>query len=223
MAPTKPPPHNHCDDPSIPLHTLDCEHIIKPPSSPSTPVCFPAPKSSCSTNCTRSIYSAKPQLPLAWLERQENLHQHPFICPACIEDRIRSQYPRYLEDQQKNRAASQKVTDDVETNVQLWTYEAVLKAVEKGGRVCEAEDRAGIFRIKYLEGFRALGQRTDAMNGVWDMRNGCAQEIGVEEQDRATPDEDVEMDNLAEHLLDAKIAIARDSAMDELADGVSGL
>ncbi|KAI4673534.1 uncharacterized protein J4E88_008589 [Alternaria novae-zelandiae] len=172
---------------------------------------------------TAIIYTIKPQLPLSWLKRQENLHAHPFICPVCIEDRIRSQYSRYLEDHQKNRSASQKVMDDVETNVQLWTYEAVLEAVAKGGRVCEAEDKAGIFRIKYLEGFKALGQRRDAMNGVWDMRNGCAQEIGVEEQDRATPDEDAEMDDLVEQLSEAKIAIAQDSAVDDLAEGVSGL
>ena len=140
----------------------------------------------------------------------------------CIEDRIRSQYPRYLE-KQKGRSGARESTDDVETNVQLWTYEAVLKAVEKGGRVCEAEDRVGIFRIKYLEGFKALGQRRDAMNGVWDMRNGCAQEIGVEEQNRATPDEDAEMDDLAEQLLGAKIATAQDSAIDDLMEGVSRL
>ncbi|KAI4649057.1 uncharacterized protein J4E78_008575 [Alternaria triticimaculans] len=199
-----------------------CEHIIKPPSSPPTPMCFPVPKSPCSSNCTRSIYSAKPQLPLAWLKRQENLHQHPFICPVCIEDRIRSQYPRYFEDHQKNPAASQKVTDDVETNVQLWTYEAVLEAVERGGRVCEAEDKAGIFRIKYLEGFKALTQRRNTLVTVWDTRD-VRQEIEVEEQNMITPDEDAEMDDLAEQLLDAKIATAQDSAVDDLMEGVSRL
>ncbi|KAI4656991.1 uncharacterized protein J4E79_007606 [Alternaria viburni] len=166
MALTKPPPQNHCDDPSTPLHTLDCEHVIKPPSSPSTPVCFPAPKSPCSTN--------------SWLKRQENLHQHPFICPACIEDRIRSQYPRYIEER-KRASGARRLTDDVETNVQLWTYETVLKAVGKGGR------------------------------------------IEVEEQNKVTPDEDAEMDNLAEQLLDAKIAIAQDSAIDRLMEEVSRL
>jgi len=90
----------------------------------------------------------------------------------------------------------------VETNIQLWTYEAVLKAAEKGGRICEAVDgdnERSVFRIKYLEGFKAL------------------------EQKRLTPDEDAEMDNLAEQLLDAKIGIAQDSAVDDLMEGVSRL
>ncbi|KAI4690269.1 hypothetical protein J4E81_007421 [Alternaria sp. BMP 2799] len=224
MALTKPPPQNHCDDPSTPLHTLDCEHVIKPPSTPSTQVCFPAPKSPCSSNCTRSIYTTKPQLPLAWLKRQENLHQHPFICPVCIEDRIRSQYPRYLE-KRKRGSGAQRLTDDVETNVQLWTYEAVLEAAEKGGRVCEAADEDGersVFRIKYLEGFKALGQKRDTTHGVWDIRV-VREERGVEEQEGVTPDEDAEMDDLVEHLLDAKIAIKQDTALDSLVDGVSRL
>ncbi|KAI4923561.1 hypothetical protein J4E85_008600 [Alternaria conjuncta] len=203
------------------LQEVNCEHIIKSPSSPPTPMCFPAPKSPCSSNCTRSIYSAKPQLPLSWLKRQENLQAHPFICPACIEDRIRSQYPRYLEERKKVSGA-RRLTDNVETNVQLWTYEAVLKAVEKGGRVCEAEEKAGIFRIKYLEGFKALGQKRDTMHGIWEMRV-VSEETGGEEQDRVTPDEDAEMDDLAEHLLDAKIATAQDSAVDDLMEGVSRL
>ena len=90
----------------------------------------------------------------------------------------------------------------METNIQLWTYEAVLKAAEKGGRICEAVDgdnERSVFRIKYLEGFMAL------------------------EQKRLTPDEDAEMDNLAEQLLDAKIGIAQDSAVDDLMEGVSRL
>ena len=90
----------------------------------------------------------------------------------------------------------------METNIQLWTYEAVLKAAEKGGRICEAVDgdnERSVFRIKYLEGFMAL------------------------EQNRLTPDEDAEMDNLAEQLLDAKIGIAQDSAVDDLMEGVSRL
>jgi len=106
--------------------------------------------------------------------------------------------------------------------VQLWTYEAVLEAVEKGGRVCEAEDKADIFRIKYLEGFKALGQKRDTMDGLWETRD-VREQIEVEEQNRLTPDEDAEMDDLAEHLLDAKIAIAQDSAVDGLMEGVSRL
>jgi len=141
---------------------------------------------------------------------------------VCIEDHIRNRYPRYLEDHQKNRAASQKVTDDVETNVQLWIYETVLEAVKRGGRVCEAEDRAGIFRIKYLEGFKALTQKRNTLVKVWDIRD-VREEMEVEEQNRLTPDEDAEMDNLAEQLLDAKIATAQDSAIDGLMEGVSRL
>ena len=110
----------------------------------------------------------------------------------------------------------------METNVQLWTYEAVLEAVAKGGRVCEAEDKAGIFRIKYLEGFRALGQRRDAMGGVWEIRVE-REPTEVEEQNRLTSNEDAEMDNLAEQLSDAKIGIAQDSAVDGLMEGVSRL
>jgi len=106
--------------------------------------------------------------------------------------------------------------------VQLWTYETVLEAVKRGGRVCEAEDRAGIFRIKYLEGFKALAQRRNTLVRVWDIRD-VREEMGVQDENRVTPDEDAEMDNLAEQLLDAKIATAQDSAIDDLMEGVSRL
>ena len=122
--------------------------------------------------------------------------------------------------------------------MQLWTYEAVLKAVEKGGRVCEAEDKAGIFRIKYLEGFKALGQRKDAMEGIWNVREQCEEEVEVEE-DMVTLGEDarkeasnkqkklvrassndVDMDDLVDILLEAKIGVAQDSVVDDIAEGV---
>ena len=106
--------------------------------------------------------------------------------------------------------------------MQLWTYESVLEAAEKGGRICEAADGNGersVFRIKYLEGFKALGQKRDTMHGVWEMRV-VREEIEVEEQNRVTPDEDVEMGNLVEQLLDAKIATAQDSVVDDLAESV---
>jgi len=111
---------------------------------------------------------------------------------------------------------------DVETNVQLWTYEAVLKAVEKGGRVCEAKDRAGIPRIEYLEGFKAFRQRRDTMDGIRDM-TVVREEMGVQEQNRIRLDGDTEMDNLAERLLDAKIAISQHSAVDNLVNDLSRL
>jgi len=101
----------------------------------------------------------------------------------------------------------------------------VLKAVAKGGRICEAADREGeksVFRIKYLEGFKALGQRRDAMREVWDTRD-VRQEIEVEEREKVTLDQDVDMDSLVEQLSEAKIAIAQESAVDDLAEGVSGL
>ena len=98
----------------------------------------------------------------------------------------------------------------------------MLKAVEKGGRVCEAEDRAGIFRIKYLEGFKALGQRRDTMDGIRDM-TVVREEMGVQEQNRIRLDGNTEMDNLAERLLDAKIAISQHSAVDNLVDDLSRL
>ena len=113
----------------------------------------------------------------------------------------------------------------METNIQLWTYEAVLKAAEKGGRVCEVADvdgERGVFRIKYLEGFKALRQRRHTLDRVWDIRV-VLEERGVEEQNRLTPDEDAEMDNLAKQLLDAKIATTQDSAVDDLMEGVSRL
>jgi len=112
----------------------------------------------------------------------------------------------------------------METNVQLWTYEAVLEAAAQGGRTCEAADRDGersVFRIKYLEGFKALGQKRDTMHGIWEMRV-VREELEVE-QNMITPDEDAEMDDLAEQLLDAKIATAQDSAVDDLMEGVSRL
>ena len=57
------------------------------------------------------------------------------------------------------------------------------------------------------------------MHGVWEMRV-VREEIEVEEQNRVTPDEDVEMGNLVEQLLDAKIATAQDSVVDDLAESV---
>lgn len=46
--------------------------------------------------------------------------------------------------------------DDVKSNIQLWTYAAALEAVEKGGRMCEG--MMGVFRLKYVEGFRLLSR-----------------------------------------------------------------
>lgn len=87
----------------------------------------------------------------------------------CIEDHKRDQYARYLEERIRTQAGSRDLADDVETSIQSWTYETVLDAVEKGGRICKVADGEGervVFQIKYFEGFKVLGQRRDAMNGV---------------------------------------------------------
>ena len=63
-----------------------------------------------------------------------------------------------------------------------------MEAVAKGGRICEAEDRASIFQIKYLEGFRVLGQKRNTMEGVWDIRSVYEVDMDVERKhDSLTP------------------------------------
>ena len=134
------------------------------------------------------------------------------------------------------------MTENVETNVQIWTYEAVLEAVERGGRISEGV--VGVFRIKYLEGFRSLGrgQKKDGGYETWALRGrtaGAYREgktqtvvddkdaseeslIGGENNDEVRVG-DVEMEDLADRVTDARIDIQQDHAVDTLMEGLSRL
>jgi hypothetical protein len=257
---TPAPKPYHCGDPFTHMHSLDCGHNVI--TSPLTGLFTSAtsPKELCSSNCYVSIYDTKPQLPLAWLKISDDMHEHLFVCPACVEDQIRAQYPEFLEQHCKNGG---KLTDCEETNVQLWTYAAVLEAVERGGRMCEAT--LGLFRFKYIDGFKALidkkmavslldgiavGQAlTEAQGGEkkWEMRDGDdvvmggekkERELGLEEDasknallavvekgDAALQEDvDMEMDDLADRLCDAKArTIENDLALNNLMAGLSRL
>ncbi|KAF1833074.1 hypothetical protein BDW02DRAFT_624368 [Decorospora gaudefroyi] len=245
-------PESSCNEYYSNKHTLDCEHtIISPPNldnsaceqlfncPPDSPLfCTPAsPKLPCSPNCTRNIYVAKPQLPLSWLKPDENLHTYPFICPVCIEDQIRAQYPKFLAQHKEKYGRPSENTD---SNVQLWTYAAVLDAVDRGGRLCEAT--TGVFRLKYVNGFKCIVENMMAgKQATWKMRDG---EVDAEE-DAAAPKwdldvedastdalvarnegegGDVEMDDLAGWLKDAKVGLDEGpDGMDGLMEGISKL
>jgi hypothetical protein len=232
------PRPSRCDDDKTHLHSLQCGHSVI--TSPITGVCTTpsSPKLPCSPNCRRSIYEAKPQLPLSWLK---NTHLHPLICPACVKDQVRAQYDELLAEHRWNGG---RLTDSMETNVQLWTYGAVLEACDKGGRICEAT--TGMFRLKYVDGFRALSERKVTADKKWEMRDGVANVEDEEEKERELGlkedaskialvaakesvvgkerDVDMEMDDLADRLFDAKVGVVEnDAAVDDLMVGFSRL
>jgi hypothetical protein len=256
---TPAPKPYQCDDPFTHMHSLDCGHNVI--TSPLTGLFTSAtsPKELCSSNCYVAIYDTKPQLPLAWLKISEDMHEHLFVCPACVEDQIRAQYPKFLEQHRKNGG---KLTDSEETNMQLWTYAAVLEAVERGGRMCEAT--LGLFRFKYVDAFRALADRKMAvslLDGIamgqeqivgqckekkWEMHDGDdvvmgeekERELGLEKDASKNAllavvekgdtvlqeDVDMEMDDLAERLCDAKVGVVEnDLAVNDLMAGLSRL
>jgi hypothetical protein len=144
---TPAPKPSHCETDATHLHSLDCGHNIIPSPITGLYTTRSSPKQPCSKNCRRDIHDIKPQLPRSWFKPDANMLSQPFICPACVEDQIRAQYPKFLE---QHRRTGGKLTDNEETNVQLWTYSAVLEAVEQGGRMCEAT--IGIFRLSMLMG-----------------------------------------------------------------------
>jgi hypothetical protein len=255
------PKPSHCENSTTHIHSLDCGHNVITSPIAGLYTSASSPKQSCSPNCYHTIHAAKPQLPLHWLKTSQTLHEQSFICPACVENQIREQYPKSLEQHRKERG---RLTDSEETNVQLWTYAAVLEAVERGGRMCEAT--VGLFRLKYVDGFKALADRKMAVSILneiaegkrltggqgedkkWEMRGGKddGEEMeGKEKEERELAleedaskiasvaakkgvveeeDVDMEMDDLADRLFDAKVGVVEgDQAVDDLMVGLSRL
>ena len=136
--------------------------------------------------------------------------------------------------------------------MQLWTYGAVLEACEKGGRMCEAT--TGLFRLKYVDGFRALSERKVTADMKWVMRDDGVNEEDEEKKEKKKEkkkereldleedasnialvsakegvvgkkvDVDMEMDDLADRLFDAKVGVVEnDAAVDDLLAGFSRL
>ncbi|KAF2028901.1 hypothetical protein EK21DRAFT_101510 [Setomelanomma holmii] len=214
-----------CDDPSTHLHTLD------------------SPKSACSPNCVRVIYTLKPQLPLSWLK---NTSLQPFIWPVCVEEAASYDYDALLA---HHRERGGRFVNDKEANICIWTYAAIKAMVDEGGRICEG--MSGCFSMTAVnaygvfadEGVTAVLRNTiyelERLE-VWEMReqkkSGGEAEAEIDEDDasgmalfRARFQSELEaaredIGDLAERMRDARIGFKyEDVDMDELVHGIDSM
>lgn len=196
-------PIRDCDNPKNQLHTLHCSHTII--ACPITSVYINpsiTSKTPCSPNCTHGVYATKSSLPTTSFQ---NTDSRPFVCPMCIENQTRSTYDSLLE---QHRRGGGMFSNDVETNIRLWTYGGVFERIKQGGRMCECT--IGVFRLKYVEGFRSLlGRRAKRNQGellaTWGPRSAESMvkiwhqsKEGKGEMQKQFAVEDIDIDELAD-------------------------